>query len=745
MKDFDEQDSVQRGGGGATGIFAVAKQDVPGEGFAARAEAETTVTQVRMSAPVPASVPVPATPPPTPAAGGSAGGFTQLLRTLTLQEPLTERASPEIAKASSPPAEPVFPAEPRFAPSVAAEPAPAPKAAARSFTQMFETMKAEVASRPSPATPTQAPMAATPVQSAAPVAPGASGFTQLFQALDTLPPAAASSQPEARREAAVHAAPGVRSGGGTEVSGAGSAAATPQPNPETFTQMFQTLDSDTAPKHDPPSSAVPAAVAAPVAASLPIAPAQQPSYAGGGITQLLRAIDLGSLRENAPPAPAPMTAAAPVPPAFASAAVAPAVPSAATVAPMAAFASPAAAEMPSGTSLTGMFKTAGAAGSEPLPSLSTASVATPEPATPSSIAPVGAAPSSSAPSAGAGSFTQMFKAMEDRGSQPFGEPDAFAPNAAVHQPPAPAQAPASFTQFFSSAGKQTAREASQADAFPPIAPTDSGRLEYGSASASSSAYGEQAPKPWDEPRFSAPPAERPMFPSASYAEPQQRGDPPPASSGSGNIGSGGLTQLLQTLDSPPAGGGRASQPRMESGFTPPPVSAPYPKVDLPSPSQSGATTAFRLPQIPAAAAPANVPAAGPGEFTRIIQASAMRESARQGGGGVGGSAASAPVPAPASGGGSGFSVSSSGMPMMPSAPVMPSMPMMSGGGGGGGGSFSTPQMPIMPSMPSVPNLTGTAAPAAGAGGGSKLLPILLILVIVLLVAVLLAVVLLMKH
>jgi hypothetical protein len=667
-------------------------------------------------------------PPPQSALAGAApaaataGGtprleandaFTQMLRALgAKQGPPAVAAEPP--RSNTPFRSPVE----AIQPSGAGE-SSSPPAGGGGFTALFRTIQAEQAPMPSgpepvPAGPSHAAMTQTATGAAESAAAGSrtGSFTQMFAALgpSPAPPAPASVAPAA----ALPPAPPVAPAGG-------------------FTQLFQALES---------KPAVPAVGGSSFPApSAPVFSAQAPTNSAqpaGGITQLLRAIDMGSLQEPvvapvppravAPSAPSTPIAAAgssydnergpssPTPPFEATSLHAPPVRQDFGV-----------AGAGDSSSLTAMFQTGSssrpstvvpvaqpAAASSPVLS-STAPVPMPVPA-PTGFA--GGAEAREGP--GGGSFTQLFQAL-DRASAPpaaAARPalPAYSAAPAPSAPPPPAQGPGSFTQLFSSSSLRSPQEASQADAFPPIAPPSSAQGGYpgqvggsGLGSAPGS-YGVEA-----------------AYREPLYQEPVQSSPAP----GGGSLSGGSLTQLLWTLD---------------SGGPPPPAARP-PAAALPvtpgwaqdsgqgSPG-AGATVAFRLPQQqgPLGAGPAAPPQSatpsGPGEFTRILQASAFRESSMPApSGGVAPpappAAAAPPVAAPQMPG---------GFPPLP-AWHMPPVPAAGAGGG-----FAMPGVPLPP-LPAAPTPPAMPAPPKS----SALVPILLVVLIVLVVALLLAVVLLMKH
>jgi hypothetical protein len=248
-------------------------------------------------------------------------------------------------------------------------------------------------------------------------------------------------------------------------------------------------------------------------------------------------------------------------------------------------------------------------------------------------------------------------------------------------------------------------------------------------------------------------------------------------------GSVGITRLIQMLDEP----SKPSTPR----FEPAPVSPPRgPEAgawtqtfaSLSAPNESAAPAAKPPswpPQPPpvASAAPigreaqfpasSNAPvvhaaaASGPSEFTRILDASRMRELAMRGGSGAASlpqaQTPQAPMPPP---------------PAMPSypAPVAPSIGGMQGMGAMPQPGVYPPPPPQAPSYPmsyappaaAMPQAPGMYAPAPppmpapappppaksadpGAGKLQQLVPLLLVVVIVLLVVLIVTVIFLMKH
>ncbi len=483
-----------------------------------------------------------------------------------------------------------------------------------------------------------------------------------------------------------------------------SAAPAPAPAasaPGSFTQMFQALDSKVE--------------AAPVEASFAPAtatPPARPASAPGSFTEMFRAVDA---KAEKPPGGSGFTPV-PVPPP-APAASAPgsftqmfqALDAKVEAAPVEASFAPKATQPPASAAgapgtFTQMFRALDAQ-PENAPTPPAAPVFPPATAVPP------AAPASSAP----GTFTQLFRTLDSGGSGP-----AVAPAARMEPAPVipPKRDEGSFTQMLS-----TQR--------PPDVPREPQRA---------------APMPgaWE--------------PAPSFGEPLSRApEPRPEPVG------GGLTQLLRTLDGPSTPRAR----RDESPAMPPPAAGPgmftqaYQRLDqqdagkgiAPPPPVQGvpapfapAATGFNLAAPPVVLPPA--PNGGQSEFTRILDASRMREMGLRGGG-------AAPV-APAA-----QAVAPMATPQMaPPMPVMqlPQMPQaqMPGMPQGGGYPMPQPGMPgyappamaapqmAPPAMPAAPAVQ-TPNIAAPAPGMQKYLPVILIGVIFLLVVVVIALIFLMKR
>ncbi len=324
---------------------------------------------------------------------------------------------------------------------------------------------------------------------------------------------------------------------------------------------------------------------------------------------------------------------------------------------------------------------------------------------------------------------------------------------AIPQPaPVMADVPASFTQLFAALGNGPRPESNQSTDYPPIVPTShpaQGSVRSFQADAFQGAANRAQGAGWSASGPAPGPAAGSVSgtalgfasgsPLAASPNPVRTGAPADLSS---------LTQLLQALESGPGMG-----PRYEPA---PPAAAPLRTEPLrtePARGQamrgemgSGATVAFTPPESVQrlTAQPPRVPT-GPGDFTRVLQASALRES------GMGSQAAAAahpagpPVPshppAPAAG---------AALPpwAAPPAPYLTSLPHLAHGGHGGvslgpvpgfpahgAGPFSMPP----PGTPLHPPQQTVAPPRAGL----PLLPLILMAIIVILVGVLVA--LLLRH
>jgi hypothetical protein len=368
-----------------------------------------------------------------------------------------------------------------------------------------------------------------------------------------------------------------------------------------------------------------------------------------------------------------------------------------------------------------------------------------------------------------GAFTQLFGTFGGAGATPS------APSPEIRNPAAPTAASAgSFTQMLSIEQRSAPVEPVYREESKPSA----GGLDYGLPPAT--------PRPEQATRdpFSSPPSTQP---------PPLESTPP----GSGM----GITRLIQMLDQPsthpvprvepvPVSPPRGAEPGVwtqtfaslatPSGAAAPPARAP----DWAPPQSTPAPPAYpvsREPQYPASVSasamnpPAAAPsAAGPSEFTRILDASRMRELAMRGGAGAESLSAPPPPqnlpPAP----------QFAPPPLPPPPPPMPHYPIqappqppaMQGMGGmpqpGGfppppptyptqfgpqsgampphpGGMPHQPGMFAAPPPPPLPQVPPIKPPALAAAKTQQLLVIMGVVIIVLLVAILVTVIFLMKH
>ena len=209
----------------------------------------------------------------------------------------------------------------------------------------------------------------------------------------------------------------------------------------------------------------------------------------------------------------------------------------------------------------------------------------------------------------------------------------------------------------------------------------------------------------------------------------------------------GITRLIQMLDEPSALPAVPSTPMAEPSASMPPKGGPgiwtqtFEALNKGgAPAASAAAPPPSAPSYPAPmggftpAAPPPAQAAGqglgPSEFTRIMDASRMREMAMRGGGVAESQAPAAGAPR------AGGMAPPSFAP--PAAPAMPAMPAMGGMPHPGG--FAPPPPPAV-AVPSAP----PAKPAPPAGKLQQLVPLLLVITIVLLVVLIVTVIFLMKH
>ncbi len=417
----------------------------------------------------------------------------------------------------------------------------------------------------------------------------------------------------------------------------------------------------------------------------------------------------------------------------------------------------------------------------------------------------------SSPTAGSGGFTELLRAAPDADpmmTYPLGARRPPVPTA----PPPAENKPGSFTQLFSSLGTNEAAPSASpksekadpssgsAGSFtrmlsldPQLASSPSEKVDSSGSSAGSftrmlSLEPPQAPaemprfeenKPAADPRKYGvvPEPERPSAASSDPFSPQPfSSEPAPIAPQSGSVG---ITRLIQMLDEPSKA---PPQPQREvppmspatgagpgvwtqtfaslstPGDPPAPVAKAPEWAPPPAPTYPDPPIARPAPMVTAPAVSGPPAAAGPSEFTRILDASRLREMAIKGGLGP---AAEGAVPAPPQG--------ASPPPRMPipsyPVPVTPPPIGMQGGGAmahpaaypppvpHAPGMYAPtphiPQTPVMqvptPHLPSAPPPAPAKPAPPAAGGLQQMVPILLVVVIVLLVVLIVTVFFLMKH
>jgi len=401
------------------------------------------------------------------------------------------------------------------------------------------------------------------------------------------------------------------------------------------------------------------------------------------------------------------------------------------------------------------------------------------------------APAPAAP----GGFTQLLQTTTG-GDSEMSTPPSFRPvpgetpafGGPAGTSPAPAEnKPGAFTQLFSSLGGS--ETSAPVPAATDRAAGDSSRgnagsftrmlsLEPQSAAAEPAFQEERKPLPGSvnyglTPGTAAPAAaSRDPFAPAPVVESKPADSAPPG-------GSVGITRLIQMLDEP----SKPAVPRIE----PAPVSAPRgtePGVwtqTFASLSTPNAPAAQPAPTVPSWSSPPLAPAAptgrdaqfpgsmnepvvhpaaaaGPSEFTRILDASRMRELAMRGGSGAANlpqtpvPQAPAPLPPPPIGGMQGMGAVPHPGVYPPPPPQAPTYPMSYGSPGGampapGGSMPQAPGMyaPAPPPMPAPPPPPPPKPAEPGVGKLQQLVPMLLVVVIVLLVVLIVTVIFLMKH
>lgn len=345
-----------------------------------------------------------------------------------------------------------------------------------------------------------------------------------------------------------------------------------------------------------------------------------------------------------------------------------------------------------------------------------------------------------------GTFTQLFGTLGGAAAAPSAPPSL--------SPPAPnpsSASPGSFTQMLSLEQPSAPVEPVYRE---PVQPPDGG-LDYGLPSTA--------------PRASE--GNRDPFASAPLPPPPEAA--PPSSSV-------GITRLIQMLDEP------SKQPAPSRAPVPPPAPrAAEPGVwtqtfaSLSMNSDPVSTAPAADPAVPAFPAfvpppaanpqPTAAPPSGPSEFTRILDASRIRELSMQGG-----AAANGPTPQPPQNLAAPPQFAPPATPQMPSYPMpaAPPPPSMQGFGAmPQPGAFPPPppppafpmqygaqppsmQMPgampqpgmfVPPPMPPAPQLPPVKPQPPTAGKLQQLIPLLLVVIIVLLLVLIITVFFLMKH
>jgi hypothetical protein len=360
------------------------------------------------------------------------------------------------------------------------------------------------------------------------------------------------------------------------------------------------------------------------------------------------------------------------------------------------------------------------------------------PAEGAGLSGVASAPVESKP----GSFTQLFSTLEGDGANP----SAPAPTASDKTDSTQASG-GSFTRMLS----LEQQSAPVGSGFHEDRRPASESLNYGQTPAPAAASGSAG-------SYGGPSANRDPF------APQPLSVAPPAQAAQG--GSVGITRLIRMLDDPTMN----QAPSVE----PPPVSTPQGSAwtqtfaTLSQPEQPSAPATkppeWTPPQTPYSTAPVAVSgAAGPSEFTRILDASRIRELAIMGGQSAGATAPNQTPPVPAA-----------APPVMPSysvpAPPVLTPPQMGGMQGlPHGGGYVPPQTPQIPSYPAsyaphpgsvsspgafappqagvhAPQMPPVTSPAPAVSKLQQLVPLLLFVAIALMLALLvLLIFVLLKH
>lgn len=355
---------------------------------------------------------------------------------------------------------------------------------------------------------------------------------------------------------------------------------------------------------------------------------------------------------------------------------------------------------------------------------------------------------SAAPAREPGGFTQLFNSL---GSVDSGSSE---PQASRTTPSAtPASEPGSFTRMFQSSAPSAASGSEFHESFK--SPGEIGRSNQGQ-------FPGLEPAPIHDSLGHEEPEELPFAPTAPSGPrdsvtqllrrldspsitPSAPSAPPPVASAPTG-GSGGLTAMFASLDEPSDSGGKTGAPSDRTAQQPPQGVGG-------APAWSGASSVTEMNQRTAPAAPPPPVSSGPSEFTRILDASRIREMGLRGGQGAGAPPAPAvPAQAPAA-------------PPMPAAPRMqmpnyapPAAPQMGAVPGMAAGAHPGAMPPSGAGMaqvpgahvpavaaPTVPQPPALKPPAGGMGKLQQYVPLLLILIIFLLVGLLVTVVFLLKK
>ncbi|MFP5230374.1 MAG: hypothetical protein ACLGXA_22385 [Acidobacteriota bacterium] len=357
-----------------------------------------------------------------------------------------------------------------------------------------------------------------------------------------------------------------------------------------------------------------------------------------------------------------------------------------------------------------------------------------EPAPPAAVPPGSAEPrAESSP----GSFTQAFR---DLAAKSAANPGA-GPAANASAPPAVAAMPQSagpgeFTRLFQAVQSPSQQSSTRTDAplvqAPPPVPAPPPQTAAGSPESLTQLFAKSAPAAEAPGSLWTPaPTRDASFPSA----PAKQEEPLPAQ--------GGFTQLFQALNQGPAAPAKPadlpppaptpSGPAGQVGFTQ--LLETLSTKGAPAPAPSPLTAA-----PPAAAAPV-LPPSGEGEFTRVISASALRESQAR--------LPAAPSPAPVA---AAPAAPPAARPPMPAGmPPMPhfQMPGMAAPHAAAPAAaaphalfpMAPPAFQFPPAAPPPP----PAAPAPQAGGLQKYLPLILTVNIFLMLAILLVLFVVLRH